>query len=242
MIRTKPGTVLYFELKEKIKVMISSGIYPVGSQLPTELELCNKFEVSRTTVRLALQQLELEGIIQKFQGKGTFVSQPKINEVLTPKITSFSEQMKDAGLSSYSKVLAKEIIPAYPSLALSLEINKDDPVIKLVRLRFGGTEPFQHSTSYVPWKVAPTLIQDDCSGSLFELLQVKYQITIWKSVETIEPILSNQLVSEMLNIPAGSPAFLLESSTYSSDHVPIEYSSTIVRGDRSKFVLERYYS
>ncbi|MGG3470394.1 GntR family transcriptional regulator [Neobacillus pocheonensis] len=241
MIR-KPGTALYFELKEKIKNMISSGIYPVGSKLPTETELCNKFEVSRTTVRLALQQLEFEGVIQKFQGKGTFVLQPKIKEKLTPKITSFSEQMHDAGLSSYSKVLAMEIIPAFPSLADSLEINHNDPVIKLVRLRFGGTEPFQHSTSYVPWNVAPTLIKDDCSGSLFELLRVKYQINIWKSVETIEPILSNQEVSEMLNIPSGSPAFSLESLTYSSDHVPIEYSFTILRGDRSKFVLERYYS
>ena len=132
----KPGTALYYSVKEEILESIKSGTYPVGSQLPTEAELCKLFDVSRTTIRLALQQLELEGRINKVQGKGTFVSKPKIRESLTQNIRSFSEQMRDAGLSSYSKIIGMDVIPATAILAHSLEIEEGDPIIQLVRLRF----------------------------------------------------------------------------------------------------------
>jgi GntR family transcriptional regulator len=79
----KPGTVLYSIVKDKIADLIKSGEYAVGEQLPTELALCEQFQVSRTTVRLALQQLELEGRIYRVQGKGTFVSKPKIRHTMT---------------------------------------------------------------------------------------------------------------------------------------------------------------
>ncbi|MCQ6265927.1 GntR family transcriptional regulator [Fictibacillus sp. WQ 8-8] len=241
MINKNPGTALYYVIKEKLLELIKNETYPVGSQLPTESELCQMFDVSRTTIRLALQQLEIDGKIHRVQGKGTFVSKPKINEALSQSIKSFSEQMKDAGLVSYSKVLTLDVIPAYFSLAQALEIKEDDPVIKLVRLRYGGTEPLQHSTSFIPWKIAPSLIQEDCSGSLFQLLRTKFEVDIYRSMESIEPILTNQTMSELLNIPVGSPSFLLESITYSTKQSPIELSSSIVRGDRSKFVMERYY-
>ncbi|WP_425590307.1 GntR family transcriptional regulator [Fictibacillus sp. B-59209] len=105
-------------------------------------------------------------------------------------------------------------------------------------MRYGGTEPLQHSTSFIPWKIAPSLIQEDCSGSLFQLLRTKFEVDIYRSMESIEPILTNQTMSELLNIPVGSPSFLLESITYSTKQSPIELSSSIVRGDRSKFVME----
>ncbi|SDM71267.1 GntR family transcriptional regulator [Fictibacillus solisalsi] len=242
MINRSPGTALYYLIKEKLLELIKNETYQIGSQLPTESELCRMFDVSRTTIRLALQQLELDGKIHRVQGKGTFVSKPKINEALSQSMKSFSEQMKDAGLVSFSKVLAFEVIPAYYSLAQALEIDEEDPVIKLVRLRHGGTEPLQHSTSFIPWKVAPGLKREDCSGSLFQLLRGKFEIEIHRSVESIEPILTNEAMSELLNIPAGSPSFLLESITYSAKELPIEFSSSVVRGDRSKFVMERYYN
>lgn len=149
MINRSPGTALYYLIKEKLLELIKNETYQIGSQLPTESELCRMFDVSRTTIRLALQQLEIDGKIHRVQGKGTFVSKPKINEALSQNMKSFSEQMKDAGLVSFSKVLAFEVIPAYYSLAQTLEIEEEDPVIKLVRLRHGGSEPLQHSTSFI---------------------------------------------------------------------------------------------
>jgi GntR family transcriptional regulator len=242
VVLNESGKALYFTVKEKIASFIEEGKYEVGSQLPTESELCKLFDVSRTTIRLALQQLELDGKIYKVQGKGTFVSQPKISEPITQHIKSFSEQMNAAGLSSHSKVLDLGVVPATLFLSHKLGMEQDDPIIKLVRLRYADDVPYQHSTSYIPWKVAPNLLNDDFSGSLFELLKSKYDVHILKSVESIEPIIPEKSVCNLLNIPGNTPSFLSESLTYSTDNLPIEYSSTTVRGDYAKFIVERNYN
>lgn len=242
LLNNKQGTALYFTVKEKILDLIQDGTYEIGNQIPTESKLCDMFDVSRTTVRLALQQLEMEGKIHKIQGKGTFVSKPKINEQITQNIKSFSEQMKDAGLNSHSKVISLELIPSSHFLANALSIQHQDPVIKLVRLRYAGTNPHQYSESYIPWKISPGLLQDDCSYSLFELLMTKYNVSIEKSIESIEPTIPHNNICEMLDIPENTPSFLLKSHTYSKENIPVEYSTTIVRGDAAKFTTKRYYS
>ncbi|RXZ78369.1 GntR family transcriptional regulator [Paenibacillaceae bacterium] len=240
MMEEKQGAALYFRVKENLLALIKSGVYTLGDKLPTESELCQEYEVSRTTIRQALQQLEIEGYIQRVQGKGTFVSKPKIREPITRNIRTFVEQMKDLGLSAHSKVLELIVIPADNTLAETLHIEEKDPVIKLIRLRYAEDEPLQYVTSYLPWRVAPGLVNEDCSGSLFDLLKSKYDVKIYRSVEAIEPILIEESISYLLEVPAGSPAFSLKSLTYNSEEQPIEYSYGIVRGDRFKFTMERY--
>ncbi|WNR45352.1 GntR family transcriptional regulator [Paenibacillus roseipurpureus] len=239
-METKQGTSLYYAVKEKLLEFIKSGKYKIGDQLPTESELCQTYDVSRTTIRLALQQLELEGHIQRVQGKGTFVSKPKIRESITRNIRTFVEQMKDLGISSQSKVLELVVVPADETLADTLNIEEKDPVIKLVRVRYADAEPLQYVTSYLPWRVAPGLINDDCTGSLFDLLRSKHGVVISRSLESIEPVLIDEAVSKLLEVPAGSPAFSLESLTYNEKDQPIEYSYGLVRGDRFKFTMERF--
>ncbi|KHE71836.1 GntR family transcriptional regulator [Halobacillus sp. BBL2006] len=242
MLKNNTGRSLYHSIKDNLLELIKNGTYEVGSQLPTESALGKEFGVSRTTIRLALQQLEAEGLIYKVQGKGTFVAQPRINEHITPNIKSFSEQMKEAGMTSYSKVLSLDLIPATLFLAHALDLETNDPVIKLVRLRYANDIPYQHSTSYIPWKIAPGLLQEDYSHSLFNLLKTKYNIEILKSVESIQPVLPEIKESELLDIPENTPSIRLESYTYSKENVPIEYSTTIVRGDFANFVTVRYYN
>ncbi|MFF2482817.1 GntR family transcriptional regulator [Paenibacillus sp. NPDC058071] len=235
----KQGAALYIIVKEKLLALIKSGVYAVGDKLPTESELCQEHEVSRTTIRQALQQLEVEGHIQRVQGKGTFVAKPKIRESLTREIRTFMEQMRDLGLSSHSEVLELVVIPADEALAETLHLEAKDPVVKLVRLRFADSEPLQYVTSYLPWRIAPGLANDDCSGSLFDLLRTKYEVNIHRTVESIEPVLIEATISDRLETAPGSPAFSLESLTFNEKDQPIEYSKGIVRGDRFKFTMER---
>lgn len=239
MIEAIPGVALYTIIKFKIIELIKSGKYQANDQLPTESEFCEEYNVSRTTVRLALQQLELEGFVKKVQGKGTFVSIAKIQTPITQKIQSFAEQMQ--GRNSESKVLELEVIPADLAIAHILGITEQDPIIKLVRLRYAENEPIQYHTSYIPWKVAPGLTSDECNKSLFEVLRTKYKIYISKGTESIEPILTDEVVSNYLNIPVGSPSFLSESTTYDEKGTAVEYAQIITRGDRTKFVVEQSY-
>lgn len=240
MSEQKKELALYTTIKFKIIELIKSGKYKVNDQLPTESEFCEEYNVSRTTVRLALQQLELEGYLKRIQGKGTFVSMAKIQTPLTQKIRSFAQQMQ--GRNSKSEVIELEVIPANQTIASILEIEEKDPVIKLVRLRYADKEPIQYHTSYIPWKVAPGLSIEDCQNSLFEVLRTKYGISISRGIESIEPILSDEVVSNYLNIPVNSPSFLSESTTYDDKDSVIEYAQIITRGDRTKFVVEQSYN
>jgi len=239
----KQEASLYCIVKNSIFEKIQSGIYKVGDKLPTEMELCTEYNVSRTTVRIALEQLALEGRIEKVQGRGTFVSKPKILQSLSSAGKGFSNQMLEQGYKPRIEILDLRVIPADGSLAKKLQLKENDPVNKLIRMRFANDEPLQYETSYVPWHFAPGLINDeeDCKSSLFKLLQTKYNIKIYKTVEAIEPILADKKVSEHLEIPKGTPIFALETLTYNNEEIPIEYSEAVFRGDRSKFTIERYY-
>ncbi|MGG3571438.1 GntR family transcriptional regulator [Bacillus gobiensis] len=239
MAESKEGEPLYTTIKYKIIERIKSGEYKVNDQLPTESEFCNEYKVSRTTVRLALQQLELEGYITRIQGKGTFVSVAKIQTPIPQKIRSFAEQMQ--GLHSKSVIHELEVIPADHSISSLLKVEVTDPVIKLVRIRYADNMPLQYHTSYIPWKAAPGLNKEECTGSLFELLRTKYNVNITRGTESIEPILTDEIISGHLLVKVGSPAFLSESITYDDNDTVIEYAQIITRGDRTKFIIDQSY-
>lgn len=235
------SNALYSQIKTKIEQQIKSGEYKTGDALPSEFQLCKDYDVSRTTIRLALQQLELEGRIYKIQGKGTFVAKPKIKQSLSTSSKGFADQMIDQGLKPRSLVLSLKVIPADGLLAEYLQIHESDPVNQLIRVRFADHEPLQYETSYIPWKFAHGLVDDDCQGSLFQLLRTKYNVQIDRTVESIEPILVSEQISQHLKIPPGAPVFSIETITYSLDNTPVEYSNAVFRGDRSKFTVERNY-
>jgi GntR family transcriptional regulator len=241
----KSGSVLYSIVKDKIADLIKSGEYAVGEQLPTELALCEQFQVSRTTVRLALQQLELEGRIYRVQGKGTFVSKPKIRHTMTSWEKGFAEQMIEQGLKPETRVVELTVIPASAAVAKSLQIAESDPVNRLARVRYADQEPVLYEISYLPWKLTPGLTAEECSGSLYRLLHAKYGLSVKRTVEYVEPALTDHTISQYIDTPEGTPIFFLETVAYIAadpDEAPIEFSQGYYRGDRSKFVVERSYS
>jgi GntR family transcriptional regulator len=233
---------LYLVVKNKITKEIQAGKYKVGDKLPPEMALCEQYKVSRTTVRIALQQLALEGRIYKIQGNGTFVSKPKIQHSLTSSSKGFAEQIIEQGYEPKTTPLSLSVIPAYSTLSKHLQINENDPVNKLIRTRSANDEPLQYEMSYIPWKLAQGLNIEECNGSLFKLLRNKYNIKIHSTIEAIEPILADKSICKFLNVPEGAPIFYLETITTGVDNVPIEYSEAYFRGDRSKFTVERIYT
>ncbi|MBW7454289.1 GntR family transcriptional regulator, partial [Paenibacillus sepulcri] len=113
---TNKNVALYVVVKQKLREAIKEGQYQPGEQLPTEDELCKMYNVSRTTIRQALQQLELEGRINKIQGKGTFISTAKsgiVHHMIAP-IVSFSDHMQELGRRSETRVLEASVVPAGP--------------------------------------------------------------------------------------------------------------------------------
>ena len=97
---------LYFQLKTLILDEIKSGRYKVGDAIPTEKELSEMFEISRTTVRQAVMELVQEGWLYREKSKGTFVAQPKIRQDFIQKIESFNDQITRSGMTPSTEVLA----------------------------------------------------------------------------------------------------------------------------------------
>ena len=131
---------LYLQLYEILKRKIGSGEWPLGSQIPTEEELCKSFNVSRATVRTAVIELVREGYLKRQQGKGTFIFKSIASEGLT-MLTNFRELFFEEGTPFTTAVLARTVMMPIDDLDTKLDISRDKHIIYIKRLRLIDDEP-----------------------------------------------------------------------------------------------------
>src|SRR5699024_5973931 len=139
---------------------IDNAELSVDEKLPSERELCDIYNLSRITVRQALQELEREGYIYKLHGKGTFVSPMSYNQNLI-KLYSFTEEMKKMGKTPTTQVLSFREIALDERLANKMNLVPLNEAYQIVRLRLADNEPLMYETSYVPKKIFPSLTEQD---------------------------------------------------------------------------------
>ncbi|WP_273717064.1 GntR family transcriptional regulator [Alkalihalobacillus pseudalcaliphilus] len=235
------GKALHIRVKDEIKQAIKSGEYRINTKLPTEADFCEMFDVSRTTVRTALNQLHIEGYVYKIQGSGTYVADNKVKQSLTATVDNFNTQLQLQGKSPSIKVTNLLVIPSDDFISRGLGLDKGAPVNKLERVRFADDIPIQYEVSYLPWADTPGLNRDACEVSLYSLIRDDYQLMIKKTVEQIEIILADPYTAQVLEIEEGSPCFMIETDAYLENGKKIEYSKAYFRGDKANFIIERSY-
>ncbi len=225
----------YIQLMDLLRESISSGVWQVGDQLPGEHSLCETYEVSRTVVRQALRELELEGLIYRRKGKGSFISQPKISGTLAQKLTGFYQDMVDRGTPTISRVLRQAVIPAPAKVAEQLGISPGTPVVELQRLRCVEGDPIVLVTSYLPSDRCPGLENVDFTEqSLYAYLEQAYGLIVASGRRFIEAVAANEDEAELLQVEVGMPLILLDSVSWLEDNTPIEHYHALHRGDRSR--------
>ena len=162
----------YIQLIDALKALIVSGQWKPGDQIPSEPDLCYTYVVSRTVVRQALREIELEGLIVRRKGKGTFVAEPKISESLAQKLTGFYQDMVERGHQPVTQVLRHKVVPANQNIAGFLGLEVNTPVIDIERLRFLEGEPIVLVHSYLPQTLCPALAETDLTNqSLYAFLE-----------------------------------------------------------------------
>jgi GntR family transcriptional regulator len=229
----------YIQLMEILRGKIQQGDWAPGDQIPGEQDLCELYGISRTVVRQALLELELEGVINRRKGKGTFVSLPKINEGLVQKLTGFYQDMVGQGLKPTTKVLHQAVTPANDKVAQFLGIKPGEKVIDILRLRFINEEPIQLVSTYIPFDICPALANVDLTNrSLYEYLEKEHGIFIARGRRYIEAVLANDSEASLLNIERGAPMILLDSISFAEDDRPVQYYHALHRGDRSRFEVD----
>lgn len=229
---------LYHQLKEIIEEKIGSSDWKTGDKILSENELRKMYNISRNTVQKALDELVQEGILQRQQGKGTFVSKPKIEQPLTG-FYSFSKVIANQGMEAKDVILDLEIKSAEYKIANKLQISQGEEVIALQRLRSANDEPVILETSYLPKSIVTELSREDLAKfSLYDLLEEKFGVIVIKAKETFEPVLIRPYEEEFLGVKAGTPGLLLDRIAYDKDGRIVEYCRSIVRGDRCRFYTE----
>jgi GntR family transcriptional regulator len=229
---------LYYQLKRQLLALIESGAAKEGDVLPPENELCNLLHVSRPTIRQAFGEMVAEGYLDRFKGKGTFVSRPKIDDRFFNKLETFQDEMTAKGFRPRTKtlVLERRRLPHEATERLGLQM--DEALIYLCRLRFIDNVPLVHVETFLPYKAYERLMQVDFdTTSLYKSLEELYGVRINHAHREIEAVNASRKEAELLQIAHNKALSLVKTTAY-ADHGPVEFSIARYRGDLNKFSVD----
>ena len=229
---------MYFQLKNIVLDEIKSGNIKSGDILPTEIEFGEMFGLSRTTIRQAILELVTQGYLYRIKGKGTFVGKPKLMQDFMRKIESYDEQMKRLNMTPSTKVLKNQSVKASLEVSKALNIQEDDDVILLRRLRFADDVPVVILDTYLTFDCNDVLTKDMEQTGLYEYLSKKPSSGIRRVVRQFEAVGASADESKYLQIDEGHPIQLVTTTGYNATGKVIEYSIAKYRGDKNKFIVE----
>lgn len=213
--------------------MIDTKLLAPDEKIPTEEEIGLLFNVSRITVRKALDSLCQSGYIYKLHGKGSFVAPRKTNLQLNHLI-GFSEEMRQLGKTVSSKILSQELLEPPADVVQALALEKGQKVYLLMRLRFADGTPMAIEKAYLPFHRFPGL---ECAAneSLYAILSQKYGCDIGNGEQSIYADSANKKEAELLTIKPYSPVLRISRITCEKNGKPFEKVFSTYRGDQYIF-------
>jgi GntR family transcriptional regulator len=230
---------LHHQVFRDLKSALEAGEWRPGDRMPTERVLSERYGCSLITVRHALGELVREGRIERTRGRGTFVSQPRIDRDIAGAM-SFSEEMQRRGLDPTTRVVTARIEVAGEAIGGSLGIRADAPVVYLERVRLGSGEPLLLEQARLPAERFPGLLAFDLERrSLYDILSERYSTRIMRARESVEPVILKRREAELLDLPTRSLALQIDGVAFAADGSAIEAARSFVRGDRTRYYLER---
>ncbi len=226
---------LYHQLKELLGSRITQGEWGPGDMLPTEEQLEDHYELSRITVRRALKELELAGLISRFRGRGTFVSWPKVRHSPEPHL-SLSDYLLEKGMRPGWKLLSAEWESAPDEVAGRLMIDPGREVYHLRRLRLANEEPIGYHSAYV----SPAFSEAVDASALMEGGSLRYlrgrgHLEGSVADRTLEAVPASDRTAELLGVDRGSPMLMIRRLVLSKEGEAIEDFCGVYRGDRFQY-------
>ena len=230
---------LHVQVKQALKDRIVRRTWKPGDLVPGDLELCDQFGVSRTTVRQGLAELAYEGWVVLERGRGTFVAPAKLTERAIERLSGFFEDMVALGYPPVSQALQQQVRGADEYVAARLNLKVGARIVEIERLRFVEGEPVVLTTTYLPHALVPGLETADLTRrSLYEYLETECGLSLARGRRTIEAVAADARQARLLRIRKGAPLVFLQSVSYLADGRPIEFYLAFHRGDRSRFEVE----
>lgn len=202
----------------------------VGDRLPSERELSARWCAARMTVRRAMDSLVAEGLVVRRHGSGAYVAPRPFVRVLG--LTSFSEDMRQRGLAPGSRLLAFGTVDSDATLAAQMRVPVRERMVNFSRLRLGSGEPMAVETVWIPAVLVPRLTARDMTGSLYELLARRYSISMGSANVTIEPVLPEEHIRDLLTIADDQACLLVRMVDSDTQGRVVMIASCVYRGDK----------
>ncbi len=237
MLQKNSATPLYNQLVTVLIDYIKATL-SVDEKMLSEREICEKFEVSRTTVRAALNELEEMGFIYKRHGKGTYVSGLWKEMKNLSDAYSFTEQMRKLGKVPKTDIVSFEKVSAIPYIAENLGLQPGENVYKLRRLRKADGMTMMVETTFIPALYFQNLnLKQLESMPLYELYPTLYNQEIKYADEEFFASVTQKKEAEQLEIPVGSACLRIYRKTYNQDNKLIEFTISVARGDQFTYKI-----
>lgn len=230
------GAPLYLQLKKTIEDAVNSGLIGPGDALPSERDIAAKADISRVTVRKAVQDLVKGGVLVQRHGSGTFVA-PRMRRVeqSLSRLTSFTEDMARRGMSVESVWLERGLFAPSPDEMMVLGLAADERVARVSRLRIANGTPLAIERAVLSASVLPDPV--GVGSSLYATLERLGNRPV-RAVQRISAADLGAADAKLLEVPAGSASLNIERISHLASGKVIEFTRSIYRGDAYDFVVE----
>jgi GntR family transcriptional regulator len=224
-------------VERKIRDMLGSTNLGEGGRLPTERELAERFDVSRTTVRQVLDGLEHAGLVERRRGRtgGTYATAARVN-IDFGYLAGIPSYLRAQGFRAGAHVVSARIAPADSVTAKALQIKTGELVHDVIRMRLADEVRISLEHARFPVEIFPDLLSQPLDDSIYELMAERYKVVVVKAVERLVAVLADEEQAQLLGISAGDPLMAIERVAYAEDDRPLEYSSDLFRGDRTRVI------
>lgn len=228
---------LYDQLVDLLSDKIQNEMHP-GDALPSERDLAETYGLSRTTVRLAMSELEELGLVTRKHGKGTFVSSVSRDTTDLMGTYSFTDQMRSLGRVPHTEVIDFEVREASKFVAQNMDLRLGEAVFRMRRLRTADGVPMMLERTYMPVRVFEGLTQRMVeSKSLYEIVEQDFRMKIKTAEEAFGARAARPDEARLLKIDEDAPVLHLVRTTYNSKNVVIEYTRSVARADMFEYKI-----
>ena len=217
------GAPLYAQVEQALVARLGVDLLP-GDRLPTEDELIDEFDVSRITVRRAIQNLAARNLIVTKRGQGGFVTTPSFKQPLNA-LTGFVEDMDVHGLPSRARVVKIEEITAPPDARAALELPLGAQVTHIERIRLAAGHPVSFDDTYLLIELGRLIAQDDLENEqIFTLLEDRHDTPLLEADYALQASIADAEIAEALQIAEGSAVFRIERTSLTTGQRPVSYT------------------
>lgn len=233
LVREPEASPLYHRLMSALRAAITDRLLVPGEFLPSERALCQMLDVSRVTLRKAIDGLVEDGLLIRRQGSKTMVATRYEKSISA--LTGFSEDIRERGQSPGAVLLSRKVVTPTSTEAVALNIGLDEPVLRIERLRTADDRPLAIERAVLPANLLPSpeIVQD----SLYEALD-SLGLRPVQGVQRLRASLMSESDAKLLDSAPGDPILIMERCCSLADGRPIEFTQTRYKGDSYEFLTQ----